>query len=215
MKPVLRGRDIARYHANWAGLWLIDTHNGYDGKTPIDVNDYPAVKAHLDKFIRRLELRQDQGVTPYNLRNCAYYEVFKGPKLLWKDMTDQGSFAYSETEIYTNDKAYMMNGEHLKYLCAALNCSAVSWLVAKIALTTGMGLIQWKKFVVEQIPIVRPDEQTLQLIGDKVTRLTASLDAGDHQKALEIQAEIDSDVCELNGLSGRQIKALRGAKLPF
>ncbi len=31
LKPILRGRDIARYHANWAGLWLIDTHNGYDG----------------------------------------------------------------------------------------------------------------------------------------------------------------------------------------
>ncbi len=127
-------------------------------------------------------------------------------------MTDQGSFAYSETEVYTNNKAYMMTGEHLRYLCAVLNGSAISWLVAKIGLTTGMGLIQWTKFVVEQIPIVRPDEQTLQIIGDKVTRLTASLDAGDKQEALVIQAEIDSDVCELYGLSGRQIKALRRAK---
>ena len=25
LKPILRGRDIARYHANWAGLWLILT----------------------------------------------------------------------------------------------------------------------------------------------------------------------------------------------
>ena len=31
LKPVLRGRDIARYRANWAGFWLIDTHNGYQG----------------------------------------------------------------------------------------------------------------------------------------------------------------------------------------
>ena len=30
IRPVLRGRDISRYKANWAGLWLIDTHNGYD-----------------------------------------------------------------------------------------------------------------------------------------------------------------------------------------
>ena len=28
IKPVLRGRDIQRYQAEWASLWLIDTHNG-------------------------------------------------------------------------------------------------------------------------------------------------------------------------------------------
>ena len=71
LKPILRGRDIARYQANWAGLWLIDTHNGYAGVPPIDVDNYPAIKAHLDIFIGHLRRRQDKGVTPYNLRNCA------------------------------------------------------------------------------------------------------------------------------------------------
>ncbi|MDE0192061.1 MAG: hypothetical protein OXQ90_11950, partial [Gammaproteobacteria bacterium] len=86
LKPVLRGRDIARYRANWAGLWLIDTHNGYGGVPPVDVDDYPPVKAHLDGFYDHLVRRQDQGVTPYNLRNCAYHEHFSGTKLLWRDM---------------------------------------------------------------------------------------------------------------------------------
>ena len=31
IKPVLRGRDIQRYRARWADMWLIDTHNGYGG----------------------------------------------------------------------------------------------------------------------------------------------------------------------------------------
>ncbi len=66
IKPILRGRDIKRYRANWAGLWLIDSHNGYGNIPPIDIEDYPAVKAHLDKFYTRLEKRQDKGVTPYN-----------------------------------------------------------------------------------------------------------------------------------------------------
>ena len=65
IKPVLRGRDIQRYKAKWAGEWLIDTHNGYDEVPGIDVNDYPAVKAHLDEFYPRLTNRGDKGKTPY------------------------------------------------------------------------------------------------------------------------------------------------------
>ena len=28
IRPILRGRDIKRYGYDWAGLWLINTHNG-------------------------------------------------------------------------------------------------------------------------------------------------------------------------------------------
>ena len=68
----MRGRDIRRYQAQWAGMWLIDTHNGFSNVPAIDVNDYPAIKAHLDSFYDRLAKRYDRGNTPYNLRNCAY-----------------------------------------------------------------------------------------------------------------------------------------------
>ena len=224
LKPVLRGRDIARYRANWAGLWLISTLPSLS----MDIDAYPAIKRHLLSFGKERLAQEGRRLpgggrsrkkTPnawYELQDtCAYHEVFKRPKLLWKDMTDEGAFAYSETEVYTNDKAYMMTGKHLKYLCAVLNSTAVSWLVTKTALTTGMGLNQWKKFVVEQIPIIRPDERTLQLIGDKVTHLMDVMEAGDEQGALKTQADIDRNVCELYSLSGREIKWLRGVKSSF
>ncbi len=38
LKPILRGRDIARYRAKWAGLWLIDIHNGFDDVPPVNVD---------------------------------------------------------------------------------------------------------------------------------------------------------------------------------
>ena len=91
LKPVLRGRDIARYRANWADLWLIDTHNGYGEVPPIDVGDYPAIKRHLNQFMTRLKRRQDRGVTPYNLRNCAYHKEFHKEKLFWMDLTPEGT----------------------------------------------------------------------------------------------------------------------------
>lgn len=74
--PILRGRDIKRYGYNWANLWIINTHNGIKGKLArIEVNEYPAIKAHLDQYWDKISKRADKGDTPYNLRNCVYMDV--------------------------------------------------------------------------------------------------------------------------------------------
>ena len=77
IRPILRGKDIQRYGYVFAGKWLINTHNGVkeNGIKPINIDDYPAIKNHLDKFYPELEKRQDKGDTPYNLRNCAYIDL--------------------------------------------------------------------------------------------------------------------------------------------
>ena len=46
IKPVLRGRDIQRYQAQWKGLWLIATFPALG----LNIDDYPAVKRHLLSF---------------------------------------------------------------------------------------------------------------------------------------------------------------------
>jgi hypothetical protein len=74
IRPILRGRDIKKFVYDYADLWLINTHNGIKekGVIPINVNNYPAIKKHLDNFYPKLAKRADKGDTPYNLRNCAY-----------------------------------------------------------------------------------------------------------------------------------------------
>lgn len=80
IRPILRGRDIKRYGYDWANLWLINTHNGIRGKIArIKIEDYPAVKAHLDNYWDAIKDRADQGDTPYNMRNCAYLDEFSNP----------------------------------------------------------------------------------------------------------------------------------------
>ena len=70
IRPILRGRDITRYRYNWADLWLINTHNGIKGKLDrIHIEDYPAVKQHLDCYWDKIESRADKGDTPYNWTN--------------------------------------------------------------------------------------------------------------------------------------------------
>ena len=79
--------------------------------------------------------------------------AFKKEKLFWMDMSPHGRFAYSDSEMYSNDKAFVITGSFLKYLCAILNSALVTWFIKNTALTTGVRLTQWKKFVVERIPV--------------------------------------------------------------
>ena len=122
IRPILRGRDIKRYEYVDNGLYLINTHNGIKGKFPrIDINDYPAVKAHLDQYWDKISARADKGDTPYNLRNCAYLEDFFKPKIIYPNMTKYMPFAYDNQGYLTNQKCFIMTGVHLPYLTAFLN----------------------------------------------------------------------------------------------
>ena len=103
IRPILRGRDIKRYGYDWAGLWLINTHNGVKGVKPrIDINEYPAVKEHLDKYWDKISTRADKGDTPYNLRNCAYVEDFSKQQIVWIELSDEPKFALAENITSVN-----------------------------------------------------------------------------------------------------------------
>ncbi len=221
IKPVLRGRDVRRYRARWAGLWLIDTHNGYGDVPAVDVSDYRAVKIHLDRFYARLRKRQDRGRTPYNLRDCAFHADFGKEKLFWMDMSPKGRFAYSDLEMYCNDKAFMLSmrpggsgGGLLKYLCAVLNSTLITWAVRHSALTTGMGLPQWKKFSVERLSVPRIAAVEQCPFIDLVDSIVAANMNGDPKTDLDedrVEAEIDRLVYDLYGLSATEISAVERA----
>ena len=210
IKPVLRGRDIQRYQAEWAGLWLIDTHNGYGNVPAVDIDEYPAIKNHLDKFYPQLKKRQDKGRTPYNLRNCAYHAEFAKEKLVWMDMSNRGRFAYSDSEIYCNNKGFIMSGKFLKYLCAILNSTLITWLINKTARTTGVGLTQWEKFAVERLPIPQIPEAKQRPFIRLVDRILEAKDADPKADTDEMEAEIDRLVYALYGLTREEIAAVDG-----
>lgn len=110
----MRGRDIKRYGYNWANLWLINTHNGIRGKLErIHIENYPAVKEHLDQYWDKISKRADKGDTPYNLRNCAYLEDFSKPKIIYPNMTKYMPFVYDEKALLTNQKCFIITGENI------------------------------------------------------------------------------------------------------
>ncbi|MCK9452946.1 MAG: Eco57I restriction-modification methylase domain-containing protein [Bacteroidales bacterium] len=143
IRPILKGREIQRYHVEWKDDYIINTHNGVKELDilPIDIEKYPAIKKHLNapKLWEKVNKRQDQGITPYNLRNCAYLFEFKKEKVIWKRIGSIMRFAYSDEEIYCLDSTCIATGEKIKYLTAVLNSKAGLYQLFKTSPQTGTG----------------------------------------------------------------------------
>ncbi|HEX3627218.1 MAG TPA: TaqI-like C-terminal specificity domain-containing protein [Verrucomicrobiae bacterium] len=158
IRPILRGRDVKRYSYEWAGLHLIASHNGIPEKNVprIDIENYPAIKAHLDSYWQEIKDRSDQGDTPYNLRSCAYMDDFSKPKIVWGDISDVPKFALdAKGEFFCSNTIYFLTGTSLEFLFCYLNSPLSEHLFSKIGSSTGVGTTRWQFFTIEQLFVPR------------------------------------------------------------
>ena len=161
IRPILRGRDIKRYGYDWAGLWLINTHNGVKGVMPrIKIEDYPAVKRHLDQYWDKIKKRADQGDTPYNLRNCAYVDDFNRPKVIYPNMTKYIPFVYDDKGYVTNQKCFIITGTYIAFLTAFLNSSLFKYCFRDSFPELQGGTREMSKIFFDKIPVVKVDNST-------------------------------------------------------
>ena len=175
IRPILRGRDIKRYGYNWANLWLINTHNGIRGKLErIHIEDYPAVKAHLDQYLDRISKRADKGDTPYNLRNCAYLEDFSKPKVMYPNMTKFMPFYYDERGFYQNDKSFMITGTHVSYLVAFLNSSLFKFCFRDNFPELLGGTRELRKIFFDKIPVKKVSDSVNDTFRCKVNKILSN-----------------------------------------
>ncbi len=224
IKPVLRGRDIRRYQAEWAGTWIIIARFGSYKTLP---HDYPAVFMHLSKHESRLKARgqcnytrggaatigsdypgQHHWLELDNNPKDDYLENFEKEKLFWIDLTDAGRFSYDDATSFAVNTVYMLTGAAIKYLCAVLNSKLVTWYVNSTAVTSGMGTTRWFAYVVEDIPVpleghsAQPDLERATELALEATCAQKSSDTTQQGR------EIDRLVYDLYGLTEEEIAAV-------
>ena len=195
IRPILRGRDIKRYGYVNNGLYLINSHNGVKGKYHrIRIEDYPAIKAHLDHFWDKIEKRADQGDTPYNLRNCAYLEDFNKQQVVWIELSDDPKFALADNVTSVNT-VFFMTGEHILHMLGLLNSKLITWYFRHcIGTTSGVGTNRWLKFTIEQIPMA-PACPKLEKLAQEIS----------NNYNVNKDKEIDFLVCQLYNLNNEEI----------
>lgn len=127
IKPLLRGRDLHAWYASNDGQYLINPHNGIPKKNipPINIEDFQAIKKHLNKFFDKLSKRGDKGLTPYNLRSCDYLEEFSKPKIMYSEITAFFPFVFDDSGLMCNNKIFFITANdesvNLKFITAILN----------------------------------------------------------------------------------------------
>ncbi|MGL2532053.1 Eco57I restriction-modification methylase domain-containing protein, partial [Helicobacter pylori] len=215
IKPILRGKDIKRYSYEWAGEWLINTHNGYTSSfkskiPPIDIEKYPAIKAHLDAHLDTIATRCDQGDTPYHLRNCAYLEDFEKEKIVWAEMTDEPRFILCNKGFYTNQTCYFIARDD-KYLFAILNSKVMYFFMRQMASNLGEGAFRWIKQFIERLPIPQITEKNQELarkITDGAKQILALKEKDPKANTQRLEKEIDALVYQLYHLTDEEIKII-------
>lgn len=177
IKPLLRGRDIAKYELKNGGVWFlfIPWHFPlHDDKKITGASkeaedefkkDYPEIYSHLDTYFDKLNARNkaETGIRYewYALQRCAatYKEDFKKEKIVWLTISDKPKFALDQHGHYMNDSTFMMTGSNLKFFLAILNSKICEWYFNLIAPSSGMGTTMWKKAYMENIPIAQVSEK--------------------------------------------------------
>ena len=223
IRKMLRGRDIKRYSYEWAGLWIINTHNGYkneNGKKvkAINIEDFPSLKKHFDEFYPQLEKRADKGKTAYNLRNCAYLDEFEKEKIVYPNMNKE-FIAFFDNEFFLlNQKCFILshqsnNKKELLYLTALLNSNVNFYYFKQIGAKLGASGYEMSKIFVEKLPIPKINSKNQKTADELVNLVGAILNLKEQDKnanTQELENKINSLVYKLYNLSDDEIKIIEG-----
>ncbi|MYB00145.1 tetratricopeptide repeat protein [Candidatus Poribacteria bacterium] len=161
LKPFVMARDIQRWRVKPVDesrrepqdKWLIFTHRG------IDINAYPAIKKHLEKYRDALEKRSGKQEW-YELQTVPTDTTrFTQPKCIYADMASETAFAFDDEGYYVGSPASLLPTNEL-WLLGVLNTKAVSWFYARTAPQVRGPFLKFVPRYVSQIPI--PDMESEQ-----------------------------------------------------
>jgi hypothetical protein len=212
--PFAIGDDIRRYHIRNKKRFLIFTKRG------VDIDQYPAIKQHLEKFRIRLEPGTKEGRKPgtyqwFEVQDMiAYSEKFKKPKIVYPEIAKESRFAYdTNEEWYLNKTCFFIDWSDLSLL-GLLNSKVVWYYLKSICSVLGDaekgGRLMLQKIYVEKIPIPISLPKKQKEISKLVEDILNIGFSNSNQTAVNNEIEIDKLVYELYGLTKEEIRIVEG-----
>ena len=234
IRPILRGKDIKRYTYEFADMYLIASHNGYqdiDGNKiePIDIDEYPSISAWMNSeawntrpdkgtAYERLNSRTDKGTTPYNLRDCAYLDDFNRQKIMYAETMrvhkGEGAdrfprFSIDDSSYYTDKTCFVMTGDQLKYILAIINSSLAKYIIKSNVAVLDKGGFLMQKIYVEQFPIPKTNHETIteleMLVDNAIDARTAKESTNDFED------KIDRIVYDMFGFTDEEVAVIESS----
>ncbi len=227
IKPLLRGRDIKRYHAEWARLYLLfipwhfplhedSTITGASQNAEDQFREnYPAIYNHLLQYRDRLSERNrsETGIRYewYALQRWAstYYAEFQEPKIIYPDISPIMRACYDTTNAYCLQTTYILPTEDLS-LIAILNSKLFDWYARHRFQSlndpwTGGGLRFIAQYM-QPVPIADRTDAQKAALSELVEQILADPESN---CVREIEQQIDTMVYQLYRVTDQEIALIQ------
>ncbi|MEG4323579.1 MULTISPECIES: DNA methyltransferase [unclassified Microcoleus] len=120
IKPLLRGQDIKRWYPQWDEVWIIFAHRD------IEIENYPTIKSHLEKYRTKLEARAGKQLWWQWQASPSFCNLFQQPKLIYQEIQFHPAYSYDNEGYLTNNKAFIIPISEL-YILGVLNSALMWW----------------------------------------------------------------------------------------
>lgn len=228
IKPFLRGRDVKRWQATHADLWLlfIPWHFPLHNDPTISGSSlaaekafetqYPAVYSHLRTFKEQLSERNsdETGVRYewYALQRCAasYWQEFAQPKILYQEIAAFQAFALDTSGAFSNNKTFLIPSAEPFFL-PLLNSKIVWWFLGQVATKMVGDAFAMQSTYVSQIPIPPATAEEKSRLTTLAEQCAAATAAGDKETLAAREHQINQLVYRLFHLTPSEIAMIEGA----
>ena len=237
IRPYLSGQGIKRWSPKWDGLWLIllkssgnhmwpwTGHSEEDAEA-VFADSFPSIYRRMKSFEGKLKARSDRGKFWWELRSCAYYDVFEQEKLMWQDISYHPRFCLAPAGMFSETNCFVFASTDL-WLLGVLNSPLIWWWLWRNTIHGKDEALRLKTIYTERIPIALPGEVTRVASEKIVSRLTEVAES--HQKThatildwLRVEYAIEKPSNKLQNLTDldsdgfiAEVKHIRGKKLPL
>lgn len=171
--------------------------------------DYPEIFDHLEPFKEKAKKRYDKGEYWWELRNCAYYDLFGKPKIIFPNLQKNNKFAFDDTGVYLNAPAVFLPSND-KALLAVLNSKVVWHFLKSVCVIRSGGYIEVKPQYFEQIPIPNINDTSKSNLIELVDKIMRVKDNKVQTETTALESQIDQLVYQLYGLTEEEIKIVEG-----
>ena len=120
IKPLLRGQDIKRWYPQWDEVWIIFAHRD------IEIENYPMIKSHLEKYRTKLEARAGKQLWWQWQASPSFCNLFQQPKLSYQEIQFHPAYSYDNRGYLTNNKGFIIPTSEL-YILGVLNSALMWW----------------------------------------------------------------------------------------
>ncbi|KAF0200432.1 MAG: type II restriction enzyme methylase [Bacteroidetes bacterium] len=163
VKPIYEGKELEKWVAHESVQQLIIFESKWTKKNygyEITENEaieklqkeYPNLINQILLFEEQAKKRYDKGDFYWELRNCAYYDLFEKPKIVFPNLQNSNKFAYDESGAYINAPAVILPTND-RFLTAVLNSKLVWYFLTNLCVVRNGGYIEVKPQYFEQIPV--------------------------------------------------------------